>query len=248
MPDIHANLEKIGFSPKGAQIYLALLNLGSASVIEIAQKTKLKRTSVYNILPDLIQQGFVKTAVQQKRRIFYIEDVRQLERSLDEKHTLIHDILPELHAIHNVLPYKPKITYYEGESGAKEFFQDTLESTPSGGIIREMIGPQAFYTSLPKGFASQYIPERIHRKIQIRIIASPSTIAKQMHLRDAKELREMRFVPNLNTDFYAGMEIYANKLGFISFRENFMGVIMESRDVHALQSAAFDALWNTLKQ
>lgn len=247
MVDLRDNLEKYGLSSKAAQIYLALLSMGAGSVIDIAKKTKLKRTSVYNILPDLIQRGFIKTAVQQKRRIFYIEDVRQLAHSLEEKQTLIQEMLPELRAMHNVLPYKPKITFYEGESGAREFFQDTLESTPVGGMIREMIGPQAFYTSLPEGFASQYIPERVKRKIQIRTIASPSTIAKQMHAKDAKELREIRFVPNLDTDFYAGMEIYANKVGFISFRENFMGVIIESKDVHALQSAAFDSLWKTLK-
>ncbi len=51
----------LGFSEKKAKIFLALLQLGETNVIEIAQKAKLKRTTVYNILPELVDEGLVAT-------------------------------------------------------------------------------------------------------------------------------------------------------------------------------------------
>ena len=47
--------------------------------------------------------------------------------------------------------------------------------------------------------------------------------------------------------FNADMEIYANKVALISYRENFLGVIVESKEINQMQRAAFELMWNSLQ-
>ena len=89
MKDSKSSLEYLGFKPKEAQIYLALLELGEASVVQIAKKTGIKRTTVYNILPDFINRGIITSAVRKKRKVYFIEDPRSLKNDLKEKESVI---------------------------------------------------------------------------------------------------------------------------------------------------------------
>lgn len=50
---INKSLEQLGLVGKKADVYLASLELGSASVIEIAKKAGVKRTTCYDILFEL---------------------------------------------------------------------------------------------------------------------------------------------------------------------------------------------------
>lgn len=235
------NLSELGFTEKEEKIYLALLALGSGTVIEIAKESGIKRTTVYNLLPLLVQKGFVQTAISKGKSIYFVEDVRSLERPVQEHLNRIHELIPELEALHNILPTKPKIRFYEGDGGVMDFFQDTLDSVPAGGIIYEMIGPKAFYENLPKRFAEEYVPRRIKKRIAIKIIATPSGTARGMDRRAKEELREIRFIDSL--DFEAGLLIYGKKVGLISLKGSFVGVTIESESICMMMKTAFGMLW-----
>ena len=64
----------LGFSEKKAKVFLALLQLGETNVLAIAQKAKLKRTTVYNILPELINEGLVASASTKGRKRYFVTD------------------------------------------------------------------------------------------------------------------------------------------------------------------------------
>lgn len=240
------NLSELGFTEKEEKIYLALLALGSGTVIDVAKESGIKRTTVYNLLPLLVEKGFVQTAVSKGKRTYFVEDVRSLERPVQEHLNRIHEIIPELEALHNILPTKPKIRFYEGEGGVMDFFQDTIDSVPAGSVIYEMIGPRAFYEKLPKRFAEEYVPNRMKKKIAIKIIATLSGMAEEMKRRSQAELREIRFVDSL--DFEAGLLIYGKKVGLISLKGSFMGVTIESVPIHVMMKTAFEMMWENLKQ
>ena len=46
-------LKSLGFSEKEARVYLALLELGPSTTTEIARKSKINRTTGYDILESL---------------------------------------------------------------------------------------------------------------------------------------------------------------------------------------------------
>ena len=68
MKNTQSSLEYAGMKPKEAKIYLALLELGEASVVQIAKSAGIKRTTVYNILPDFINRGIVSTTLKRSEK------------------------------------------------------------------------------------------------------------------------------------------------------------------------------------
>ncbi len=247
MNDTERTLENIGFSKKKAKIYLAILELGEASVIEIGKKSGLKRTTVYNIIPELITEGLVKKSIKNKKRFFFIEDPALLKTNIEEKMNAIKKSLPELKAMQTLIPYKPKITFYEGLGGAKDLYRDTLNSLLPGGTILSFTGLTDFYELIPKDFSRWYIEERIKRKIRIKVITPKSKTADEWQKNAAKELREIKIINNPDFKFDGDTEIYGNKVALISYKENFMGVIIESKEISQMQRTAFELLWNSLK-
>ncbi len=237
-------LQNLGWNMKEAQIYVALLKLGMASAADIAQKAKLKRTTVYNFLPDLIQKGFVKRTQKNRKTLFYVDDTKNLLKPLEEQKEKWGSLIEELEKIHNVLPDRPQIRFFEGEAGVVQFFQETLERTPAGQFIYEFIGPKAFYEKLPSHFASSYVPERIRRKIPIRILASKSRTAEALAQTAAKELRQIKLIDSFTFD--GAIVIYGNNVGLLSLSTTFMGVVIENEAIATIQRAGFELLWNNL--
>ena len=63
-------LTKVGLDEKEAKIYVALLDLGSEKVHEIAKKAGVKRPTAYVVLEQLYAKNFVIKTYHQ-RRAFY---------------------------------------------------------------------------------------------------------------------------------------------------------------------------------
>ncbi|MBI5135241.1 hypothetical protein HZA86_03350 [Candidatus Uhrbacteria bacterium] len=246
MQNLEQSLQAQGFSDKAAKIYIALLQIGEGSVIDIAKKAELKRTTVYNILPDLIRQGLVESTVKNKHHIFFIDDVRRLELDAQEKVKSVGALLPQLKAIQNILPQKPKITFYEGVGGMKELYQDTLDSMQHGGTILSYTGLTDFFDMMPKEYYAWYVEERAKKKILIKIIAPDSPITRQWAKDAVKDVRQMKIIPSKDFRFKGDTEIYANKVALISYAENFLGVIIESKEIHEMQKTMFELLWDSL--
>ena len=57
MADLVEIIKNLGLTTKAAKIYLAALELGEASVQQLAQKSRIKRTTLYYILDELVEAG-----------------------------------------------------------------------------------------------------------------------------------------------------------------------------------------------
>lgn len=240
-------LESIGFGPKKSQIYLAILELGEATVLDISRKTGIKRTTIYNLLPELMADGFVQSTNRKDTSIFYIDDPRSLRSSLDEKIKKVEKSMPEFLALQNILPQKSKMTYYEGMGGARELLMSTLTSCNPGDTILAYNGLTDFSKLVTEDFADYYIRQRIAKKIGIKLIAPDSPLARLWKETDVKELRETKIVTEKDFSFSADVEIYANKVALSSFKESFMGVIIENPEINKLHRMSFELLWRSLK-
>lgn len=97
--EIRHLLEQFGLAGKKADIYLASLELGSSTVIEIAKKSGVKRTTCYDILLELEKEGFIFETAKGKKRLFSGEDPEKIKSSLSEKERRFSEILPQLKSI-----------------------------------------------------------------------------------------------------------------------------------------------------
>ena len=240
-------LEKLGFTPKQCAVYAACLELGGARASDIARKARVERTTSYNILGDLIKYGLVTESKRSSSSIFIAEDPRLLEKQYQEKLQIVQTVLPELEAIHNVTASKPKISFYEGWEGAKKIYEDGLRSLHSGEELLNYTGFSDYFSYMPREYAEEYITRRVKKKIRIRIIAPVSPAAREFQERALKELREIKVVPVKQWNFSGDLHIYKNKVGIISFRDNFMSVLIESKEIADMQRMAFELMWSGIE-
>ncbi len=245
--EIKEVIKNIGFSNKEAAIYLALLELGTATVQQISQKIGFKRTSLYPILDSLVSNGYISFIEKKHGRLYFAEPPRKLLAELKTKEKLLKEILPELEAIYNFKKDKPKITFYEGYEAYRRIYDDTL-NVPRGSEIYEFTSLYDIWRFVPKSYEKEYIKKRLDKKIRIKIIAIDSVEARQWVEKAPYQLREIVLIPRDNKKITAAIEIYGDKVGIISLKENFMGIIIESQQIAQMQKIAFELMWEQSKQ
>lgn len=84
--ELEATLETAGFSPYQASVYVALLELGAATVPEIAEESGVPDSRVYDVLRSLESDGYVEVYEQESLRA-RVHDYERLQNRLRERAT-----------------------------------------------------------------------------------------------------------------------------------------------------------------
>lgn len=174
MMNLIQDLIKFGLTNTEAKIYLACLALGPDSVQHIAAKAKLNRVTVYGIISDLIQKGFLhEDSVNNKRKFaayppMKLYDVLSREHEqLERKKESLNTLIPQLKALNKSATSKTNIIYYEGEEGLKNWASDALETK---GELLEWTKIESFSQPFSEYLQSYYYPEKFKRRIPTRFI------------------------------------------------------------------------------
>src|SRR3989344_8581990 len=96
-------LTSLGLSDNEAKVYMAMLELGSATVLEISAKAGVNRPTTYVQIESLKKMGLVSTQTKGKKQIFIPESPDQLEfmierekKEIEVKKEELQKLLPEL--------------------------------------------------------------------------------------------------------------------------------------------------------
>ncbi len=240
-------LEKIGFDKKEIAVYLALLELGEAPISEIARKSKIKRTTLYDTLESLKEKGLVGKSSRNKRNYYFAQDPRIIKDFLKEKVALFDNILPELLSSANFLENKPKIRFYEGEEGIHATYEETLQKrgdTFYGWYAKE------FLTGLSMEYYEYYVKKRVSLDIVARGIAPKIPELVKYNKDSGSPLREIRFVDLKEYDYKMNISIIlfsGRKISIIAHREKF-SLIIESREIYRALLSIFKFMWKNLEK
>lgn len=126
-------LQEIGLSEKEAQVYLALLQYETASIQELATKTKINRTTIYPVLESLQKKGLASEVQEGKKTTYqaapperlgtYVERQKVL---LNEQEKRLTDIIPQLKSTQREEGERPIVMFFQGRDGSiaayEEFF------------------------------------------------------------------------------------------------------------------------------
>lgn len=242
--EIKQVLEQFGLKDKKADIYLAVLELGTSTVIEISKKTGVKRTTCYDILLDLISMRLISETFKGKKRLFIGEDPEKIKKDLENKERLFSDILPQLKSIHNISGIKPKVRFYEGKEGLRDVYSDTLKY--SGEILA--FASEDVMRVLGKEWAEDYLKKRVKKGIHVRAVAPNTNIIREYTSKDREQLRISKLVSPEKYPFSMEINIYGHqKVALMSSREE-MGLIIEGGEVYKTMKSIFELLWDNLPE
>ncbi len=119
-------LEYVGLSEKEAIIYLALLEVGTISGLDLAKKTGLKKSIVYVILEVLVKRGLAREVIIGKRVQYQSESpdvlrdiIKSKRHKLDDEAHRIETIVSELKSIEKDTGEKPHTRFFDGREAVK---------------------------------------------------------------------------------------------------------------------------------
>lgn len=238
-------LKDLGFHEKEAGIYLATLELGKTTILEIAKRSGIKRTTVYELLPNLENKGLINRTKEGKKFYFVAENPRTVAQVIKEHEKRFAEALPELMAMFNSQENKPKVFFYQGVTEVQRMYEDTLHE---GKPLLNYTSIADLYQYLEKSWVDDYIKRRNKLGIKTRIIAVDSLEAQEWAASAPNELREMRLVPKTKQPFSADVHVYGNKVIITTYRNNLFGLMIEDENIAAMQRMAFELMWQAASQ
>lgn len=246
---LQKQLQIIGLSDNEVSAYMALLELGKGTVSQISRKAQLNRTTGYDVLDRLVAKELVSISGKEPKQEYLAESPDRLEslivNELEKKQKELDQarkIIPELKSMHNVAG-RPQIRFYEGTSGLKEVYEDTLSSHEA---IRAYASVDDVHAALP-GYFPLYYKRRTEKGIPIRAIFTDNPEGRELSKHDAEEIRESAFVPAETYGFHPEINIYDNKVMIASWREQ-LGIIIESAEIADAMKKIYELAWAEAKR
>lgn len=251
-------IQELGLEETEAKVYLALLELGPATVSEITKKAGITRTLGYHVLEKLGWYGLVDqvsgrgakiifSAQHPQRLVQHIKNKKnQWQRTLEK----VENQLPQLVSLYKIVD-KPTIRYQEGVEGIKNIFEETLKSKSE---ILSIMDVDGWDVADFHSWAKKYNKERSEKKIHERILLLDTPIARNW-LADYKgsfKYTDYRWIKKEQLKgielFNGEINIFENKVVMALLKEpNRMGAIIESDALSTILRALFELTWNNVK-
>lgn len=247
---IEQQLTSFGLSDKESRTYLTLLELGTAAVSDVSKKSKINRSTSYVLLESLAKRGLVSISTRGKTRLYNPAPPERLVQLIEERVKTTTEmlgqaraVLPELKSIYTGIGPKPKVSFFEGAEGIRSVYEDTLTSPET---ILAYASIENMHEALPDYFPDYY-RRRAKRGIHIQSIFPDTPAARERVKHDRQEDRTAVLVPTSDYAFSPEINIYDNKVVFMSLREKF-GLIIESEELASAMKKIFALSWKEAKR
>jgi sugar-specific transcriptional regulator TrmB len=239
---IQKTLQNLGLEEKETKIYLALLELGSGTIQEIAHKSKVNRTNVYNFIGSMKDKGIISEVLEDNKIILIPENPNVLVKRAEKNYQEIKNTLPELMSIFNLPGNKPKVKFYEGLEGLKKAYNEMLESGEK--TIYGFSDYKKMLEAIPEDWAWNFPERRKKNKITFYCIAKNDEWGRKVQAKDQEQLRETRLADKVQFD--TEINIYGNKVAMMSFRRPYSAVIIEDRAIAMSMKSIWQGWWGSL--
>jgi sugar-specific transcriptional regulator TrmB len=174
-------LEDLGLSEKEAKVYLSLLEVDNDSVLDLAEKTKINRTTIYPVLESLSKKGLISEVKVDKKVRFQAEPPERLETYverqkivLEEHAKRLKDVIPQLKSVQRETGERPVVKLYDGKEGIISSLEDFFETKDKGGEAYFLYSRDLIDDLVPEEQRKKYKNIRVSKNIRSKTIYSYS--------------------------------------------------------------------------
>jgi len=228
-------LKTLGLDDKETKVYLSLLNLGEATVSQIAEAAQVERTGTYDVLERLHRQGLIKQVSLGKIIGFSPEDPKKILTGLDTRRSKLEQLIPQLESLYGRTLIRPVTQFYDAKEGIKALLEEALKTQSkqwqivySTVSLAELIG---------EDHLERVEKVRIAEGIAVQVLSSTSDItSSETNLITSRQLPEGISLPMTTL-------IFDHKAGFIYPKKQPFGWLVESSEFAKQQSQFFEGIW-----
>lgn len=189
MENIRDFLRSIGFGKNETEVYVALVEQGQSSVLQLAKQIKIHRSNIYDALRNLIRQGLVYE-INQSTKLFYARPLHSLIDYWKHREAELIEIVKDYETKVSSKASESRIKMSQGAFAAREALFSLLASArpikvygiPTRAV--EVMGP----------ILKDFHKERIQKKISMKHIYNSECVDRVRYLNKFKHT-EARILP-----------------------------------------------------
>jgi sugar-specific transcriptional regulator TrmB len=121
---IQNTLQGLGLEEKEARTYLALLELGEGTILEISRKSGIKRPTTYVVLRSLEEKGFVSRILKGKKALYSPQHPKKLITEAEVRLKELREVVPQLESLAGKASNKPRVMIYEGKDRLDQAYDE----------------------------------------------------------------------------------------------------------------------------
>lgn len=244
-------LKSLGFTDSESKMYLVSLEMGEASVQDLAKKAKVSRVTAYTVIEALMKSGLMSTVNRGKKKLFLAESPERLVSFVHARVKNMESTLREVESSIEELKLlqrgeKPIVKMFVGKEGIKAFQEDMLTVKPKEtfefcGNLERMI--DLYPTEENREFFNAVDRMRPKRKI-IFYTNDPTPARKGFPDEEVLILNE----PHVLMYAYGDVIVYENRVILSTLRGEIIYVMIESIDLANTMKAFFMHAWEDAKR
>ena len=235
----------IGFSEKEVKVYISALELGEASVLQIAKKSRINRTTTYPILNALKDKGLVSVINKGKKQLFFAESPEKIStfvdariRELESHKNDLPDLVKELKVFENRRQNKPIVRFYEGDEGINTMLEEFVPGDEK--IVNPDNDQNKMYISYSRDMQEASVSEK-RRDYRRQIRNKTGVKCVYLYTKDKGELvsdalRQRIKVDKKQYPFPAHIAVFKDRIRLISYTKNMGILIFDSELAETLRS------------
>lgn len=239
---IEKKLARLGITGNLFKLYTASAELGEASISAVATKAGMARTTAYDALSRLAQEGLICFELRNGRRHVIAQDPSVLLERIEGKRQMLVDVMPQLRSMYNRALGKPQIRFYEGSDGIRQALQDTLTVTSENKLLRGLLSMEELMQTPGRKEMEQYVKDRVEKGIFLRVIRSAQKDTHPIWPTSQTALRELRYCPP-HMMLSMTVFIYDQRVCLISSKKENYALVIESEEFAAIQRTLFESIW-----
>ncbi len=239
MMQLHSLIERLGYSPHEAAVYLSALALDGSTETELAAHAKLPRTTVASVVLSLRKKELMNAYLKGRRRIWNAEDPSRLLSSLTEREAALRAALPMLHSLRRGKEASWSFRVHEGTEGIRHILSDIVASKHH---VRAILPWDDWVALLGVRLVARFASVRKRHFLRIHLLVPRTRLAAGLVASDGVNLQVTRFLPE-GVSIGSAHFLYGNKVAIVSLGARPKGVIMEDPGIRTTEGVLFESLW-----
>lgn len=232
-------ITQAGLNEREAQAYLALLELGEATISQISHRSGIERTYCYDIVEALVKKNLASAVPKNGRRRYQAANPETLARLLEDRLAAVRAGLSQLEAHHNLGDKRPVVEFYEGKVAVFDLYQELMDTDEYAAIV----SPAALYEAIGDQLDGMAI-RVVARGTRVRELISTEDGLPAYVKRFKTPQQEVRLLP---TDVKIATDtlIFNNKVVSIAYTPKPHAIVTEGSDIVETQRALFEFMWQS---
>ncbi|MBW3013230.1 helix-turn-helix domain-containing protein [Candidatus Woesearchaeota archaeon] len=247
-----SDLKKIGLTEGEIKLYSALLDLGESTRTELAKKSGISPSKIYDVANRLLEKGIIASVKKNGVIHFSAADperikdfIQSKEQEIEKEKKLVDEMLPILLAKYSKTKEETDVEVFYGWEGMKTIFDNKVKEMDKG-ESEYIFGASKGYDSKQADiFFSQYYLKKKKKGFGSKIIFNEDVRKNTKRTSIFREKpNEMRF---LHQDTFTEINLYKNTVLIIMLLKQPIVIRVKNNEAAVSFKKFFDTLWNMAK-